>query len=256
MSVFTQIGKRLGRFLFRHAPAILTGIGIASNISSVIFAVKVTPRAARMLEEKKKELGVEKLPLKEIVKTCGRLYIPTALSMLSTTGCFVGINTAHGKQKAVIAGLYSGAMETIQSYQKKIAEELGPEKEKEIREEVNKEAKPMTPQQTVMLVGNGRYLYRFYGARAYLTERDVLRAESRLNKKMYGGPEMYVRVEEIAEELGMNPSSIPADIRRKTVSIDDGVEFLYEPIIDDTGEPGIELVLSCEPGDNDKVMYS
>ena len=45
----------------RHSPEILVGLGIAGAASSVIFAIKATPRAMILLDEKRQELGVEKL---------------------------------------------------------------------------------------------------------------------------------------------------------------------------------------------------
>ena len=51
----------------QHSPEILVGLGIAGAASSVIFAIKATPKAMILLEDKKQELGVEKLEAKEII---------------------------------------------------------------------------------------------------------------------------------------------------------------------------------------------
>ena len=53
----------------KHSPEILIGLGITGAASSVIFAVKATPKAMILLDQKKQELGVEKLEAKEIIKT-------------------------------------------------------------------------------------------------------------------------------------------------------------------------------------------
>ena len=56
----------------KHGPEILTGVGIAGMIGTTVMAVKATPKAIQLLEDKKKETGVEQLPVKEVVKATWR----------------------------------------------------------------------------------------------------------------------------------------------------------------------------------------
>lgn len=79
--------KTARRTLSRNSSKILLGLGIAGAFTAVGFAITATPKAMILLDEKKKELGVEKLDAKTIVKTAAPVYIPTAISMAVSTGC-------------------------------------------------------------------------------------------------------------------------------------------------------------------------
>lgn len=87
--------KTARRTLSRNSSKILLGLGIAGAFTAVGFAITATPKAMILLDEKKKELGVEKLDAKTIVKTAAPVYIPTAISMAVSTGCILRILKVH-----------------------------------------------------------------------------------------------------------------------------------------------------------------
>ena len=60
--------KTAKRTLSRNGSKILLGFGIAGAFTAVGFAISATPKAMILLEEKKQELGVEKLDLGESIK--------------------------------------------------------------------------------------------------------------------------------------------------------------------------------------------
>lgn len=64
-----SIAKGVRTAMKKHSPEILTGIGIAGMITTTVMAVKATPKALIMLEEKKDELDTDKLEPKDIIKT-------------------------------------------------------------------------------------------------------------------------------------------------------------------------------------------
>ena len=82
--------KAARRSAGKNASKILGGLAITGSITAVYFAVTATPKAMILLDEKKQELGVEKLDVKTIVKTAGPVYVPTALSMVLSAGCVIG----------------------------------------------------------------------------------------------------------------------------------------------------------------------
>lgn len=63
--------KAVRRSAGKNASKILGGLAITGSITAVYFAVTATPKAMILLDEKKQELGVEKLDVKTIVKTAG-----------------------------------------------------------------------------------------------------------------------------------------------------------------------------------------
>lgn len=52
----------------KHSPEILTGIGIAGMITTTVMAVRATPKALILIEEKKDELEVNELTPKETIQ--------------------------------------------------------------------------------------------------------------------------------------------------------------------------------------------
>lgn len=91
----------------RHSPEILVGLGIAGAASSVIFAIKATPKAMILLEEKRQDLGVEKLEAKEIIKTAAPVYIPTAVSFGVSVACIIGASSVNARRNAALTAAYT-----------------------------------------------------------------------------------------------------------------------------------------------------
>ncbi len=70
--------KKLGFVLQKRSPELMIGFGIAAGVSAIVFAVRATPKAMRLIEEEKKELHVDKLTPKETVRAAWKCYVPAA----------------------------------------------------------------------------------------------------------------------------------------------------------------------------------
>lgn len=128
--------KTAKRTLSRNGSKILLGFGIAGAFTAVGFAITATPKAMILLEEKKQELGVEKLDAKTIVKTAAPVYIPTVISMGVSTACIICASSVNDRHNAALAAAYTVAESGLRSYQDKVVEMVGPEKAEEIKEAV------------------------------------------------------------------------------------------------------------------------
>ena len=126
--------KTARRTLSRNSSKILLGLGIAGAFTAVGFAITATPKAMILLDEKKKELGVEKLDAKTIVKTAAPVYIPTAISMAVSTGCIIGASSVNDRRNAALAAAYTMSETALRSYQDKVAATIGEDKAQEIKE--------------------------------------------------------------------------------------------------------------------------
>ena len=51
---FKQIARDVQNIVGKYSPQILTGIGIAGMFTTVVLAVKATPKALKLIEEEKK----------------------------------------------------------------------------------------------------------------------------------------------------------------------------------------------------------
>ena len=74
----------------KHSPEILTGIGIAGMITTTVMAVRATPKALILIEERKEEIGVNQLEAVDLIKTTWMCYVPAAL-----TGTLSTRNSLH-----------------------------------------------------------------------------------------------------------------------------------------------------------------
>lgn len=138
----------------KHSPEILIGLGITGAASSVIFAVKATPKAMILLDQKKQELGVEKLEAKEIIKTAAPVYIPTAVSFGVSVACIIGASSMNARRNAALTAAYTMSESALRTYRDKVLETVGEDKEREIRQAVAIEQQQKTPE-TQTLVVNG-----------------------------------------------------------------------------------------------------
>ena len=129
-----SFAKASRQMLNRNASKILAGFAIGAGVMAVGFAIEATPKAMILLEEKKAELGVEKLDAKTIVKTAGPVYIPTVVSMGLSTACTIGALKVKSQQNAALAAACTLSETALRTYQNKVVETIGAEKEQEIRE--------------------------------------------------------------------------------------------------------------------------
>lgn len=109
-------GKKVGKDIAENLPKILVCGSIAGMVTSVVFAVKATPKAMILLDEKKQELGTEKLDVKTIVKTAAPAYIPTAISMVASAGCMIGAMNENDRRNAALAAAYSLSESALKQY--------------------------------------------------------------------------------------------------------------------------------------------
>lgn len=191
----------------KHSPDLLIGFGLAGMAFSVIFAVKATPKATELLEEKKEELETEKLPRVEIVKTAGLCYLPTVVLFSLSTACILGANTVHARRHAALAAAYSLSETAFKEYSDKVKEELGKNKEQKIRDGIAKDKVQKDPVENreVILTGNGDSLcYDSISGRYFKTGIDKLqKIENQLNKRMLS--DMFVSLNDFYYEAGLEP---------------------------------------------------
>lgn len=112
-------------FLGKNSPTIFTCISIAGVLSTVWTCHQDTIKDENSGE---KEL-----------KYRWKHYIPTTISATTTIGCIIGGHYCSTRQKEALASAYLLSQTTLQEYQKKVIERIGKNKERDLREEVDKE---------------------------------------------------------------------------------------------------------------------
>lgn len=119
-----SIAKSVRTAMKKHSPEILTGIGIAGMITTTVMAVKATPKALILLEEKKDELDTDRLEPKDIIKTAWPCYIPAAVVGSISVFCLIGASSTNLRRNAALATAYTLSESTLKEYQEKSLRQL------------------------------------------------------------------------------------------------------------------------------------
>lgn len=239
-----------GVFFKKNSATILTCVGAAGVVATAVTAVKATPKALRMLEETKKEKGDELTKL-EAIKIAGPAYIPAVLIGVSTIACVFGANTLNKRQQAALMSAYALLDNSYKEYKTKVKEMYGTEADVIVRKEI---AKDNYVEEEIELEDDKELFYDEFSERYFeSTMADVVRAEYKLNHKLYTGGGAYLNewyefldIPQITpgQELGWSTGILEShywanwiEFDHTKVEMDDGLEctiisFRYAPVID------------------------
>lgn len=182
-----QLLDKIFGFAKQNMPRILFGLGLTGTVIAGVTAVKNTPSACKAIEEKKEELQVEKLPVKELVKTTWKYYIgPIAVEAGSIASLIIS-DSMKNKRIAALASLYTLLEESASEYQKKVIETIGEKKEQKIRESVEEDLALKSNPSEVIITGYGKTLfYDKYCGRTFMCDINKMKdACLQLSKNIY-----------------------------------------------------------------------
>ena len=230
----------------KHSPEILTGIGIAGMITTTVMAVRATPKALVLIEDKKDELGTDELTKMETVKAAWPCYIPSALVGTASVLCLVGASSTNLRRNAALATAYTLSETTLKEYQEKVVETIGEKKERDIREQVAKEKLLKNPVREVILTTKGGHTkcYDAITDRYFESDRDTInRAVNELNRQMRD--EMYVTLNDFYYEIGLDGTKMGDMLGW---NIDKGyIEIDFSSHLDANGTPCLVIDYQVAP---------
>ena len=221
----------------QHSPEILIGLGITGAASSVIFAVKATPKAMILLDQKKQELGVEKLEAKEIVKTAAPVYIPTAVSFGVSVACIVGASSMNARRNAALTAAYTMSESALRTYRDKVLETVGEGKEREIRQAAAIEQQQKTPEAQTVVVNNEAGQLKCFdslsGRYFTATKNQIDKAVNEFNRQLRD--DMRISLNEWYDLVGLDQNKLGDMLGW---DIDRGyIETCYASRLDEEGMP-------------------
>ena len=152
------IAKATGDLLKRRSPEILTGLGLAGMGVSIFFAVKVTPKAVKKLEED----GVDCHKPIEVVKSTWKYYVPAAVSFTTSAACIIGASRTNLRRNAALAAAYSVTETALQDYKAATQNVLGDRKEEQIRDKTAETAVQNNPPTQYNTFISGSYKHMCY----------------------------------------------------------------------------------------------
>lgn len=222
--------------LQKHSPEILTGIGIAGLITTTVLAVRATPKALLLIEEKKIEEDVDKLKPVEVVRTTWTCYIPATVTGALSIACLIGASSVSLKRNTALATAYSLSESALKTYQEKVIETIGEKKEKEIRDEIAKGQLKKDPlvNKEVIVTGKGETLcYDTISGRYFKCDIEkIRRVEAMLNKELYSS--MYVSLNDFYYEIGLRSTELGDELGWNTDMGPINFDFSSQLAEDDT----------------------
>lgn len=244
----TAAAKSIKGVLERHAPEILTGIGVAGMVTTTILAVKATPKAFLLINDRKDELEVEKLSATELVKTTWKCYIPAAVTCGASIACLVGASSVNFKRNAALATAYKLSEAALSEYKDAVIETIGEKKEQSVRDKVAEERLKKNPvsKSEVIVTGNGTTLCYDPVGNSYFKSniQQIESAKNKLNARMLS--ENYVSLNDFYDELGIGPTKLGDDLGWDIYK-DGLVDIAFSSQLAEDGTPCLVMDYSIAP---------
>lgn len=248
----SQIVKSVRTTLAKHSPEILTGIGIAGMVTTTILAVKATPKALRLIEEKKEELEFERdefvtLSKSEVVKTCWKCYIPSAVTGAMSIACLIGASSVNLKRNAALATAYTLSETALKEYQEKVVETIGEKKEQVVHDAIAKDKidkQPVTTSEVIITEKGNTLCFDAVSGRYFKSDIEKLKkTENELNRRMRD--EMYISLNDFYYEIGVKPIDLGDELGW---NIDKGyINLKFSSQLADDGTPCLVMSYHVAP---------
>lgn len=256
------ITKSIQKTLVKKSPEILTGIGIAGMFTSVVMAVKATPKALELIENEKEEqsrqaqkneanknrrIYIRGISKKDVIRVSWKCYIPTAITLGVSTACLIGGTRVNAKRNAALATAYALSESALKEYKSKTLEIAGPKKEQQIKDAILKDKvdrKPVTNTEVVMTGKGDTLCMDSISGRYFKSDKTKIDAVvNTLNFQLRR--EMFVPLNDLYYELGLPGTKLDADLGW---NVDDGeIEFYYSYAGADNGEPCMIVDYNIKP---------
>jgi hypothetical protein len=178
-------------FIGKNSPAILTGLAAVGLISTVVHAVKSTPKALAIVDselylkylngknhnEKFKTFDeylskngihtsadcghdiysrISMLSKKELIKAAWKVYIPSLVMGGLSIACMICATSIHSRRHAALVSIYTLSEKALKEYKNKVIDTIGEKREKKINDEIIKEKVQKTiVEETIIDTGKG-----------------------------------------------------------------------------------------------------
>ena len=235
------------RFLAKHKPEILTGLGITGMISSTVMAVSATPKAIIIIKNKKMESEANDLTTSEIIKAPWKCYIPATIVGVTSILCLISANSTNYKRNAALATAYALSERTLSEYRKKVISEIGEEKERDIKTAISKERIQNNPVQTQQIIITNKGNTPCYDPiidRYFKSDIETIKKTvNELNRRMR--EEHTISLNDFYYELGLKSIDVGDNLGW---NIDRGyIDVEFTSHLDPNGTPCLELIYKVIP---------
>lgn len=244
-TTLVNIGKNLTKFkgqamalLSAHSPEILTGLGVAGLIGTVVLTAKQSVKIDRVLAQAEYDKG-EPLTVKETARLVWKDVIPVAISAAGTAACIVASHQISANRRAAIMAAYTLAEAKLDDYKKKTEELLGKETADKIQHEVNADKAEISAGaifERGCYGGDVKVLDRLTGRTFYASKNAIDAAVNATNAQIIR--DWSATLNDFYYNLGLEPSKVGDELGWNSNNL---IVMAYDAI-----EEGGELVLVLE----------
>lgn len=201
----TKLFKDAKAATVKHGPVILTGLGIAGMVTTTVLAVKATPKALELIEQKKVEEGKDELKFTETVEATWKCYIPATALGVASIACLVGASSVSTRRTAALATAYKLSETAFSEYKEKVVETIGEKKEKIVKDKVAQAKVEKNPVKNseVIITGKGKTLCMdAITGRYFESDLDaVIKAINKINRSVV--TDMYASLNDYYDLIGL-----------------------------------------------------
>lgn len=231
----------------KHSPEILTGIGIAGMITTTVMAVRATPKALILIEERKEEIGAEKLEAMDMVKTAWACYIPAAITGTLSVACLIGASSVNARRNAALATAYTLSESALKDYQGKVIEMFGEKKNEAVKDAIAKdkvEKNPVVTSEVIITEKGNTLCYDAISGRYFKSDIEkIKKAECELNRQMLD--DMYVSLNDFYYEIGLDSVKLGDELGW---NVDSGyIDLSFSSQLASDGTPCLVIDYSVAP---------
>lgn len=205
MTFQQQLGK-IGGALKRHAPEILTAIGVVGLAGTAYLSsragykagVHVVSEFSTRLDNAGEDDEVLPLSGKEIIQDTWKFYIPVIVVGVATAVAIIGSNRISAKQQVALISAAAITERTLSEYQQKVVEATSKPKERKIQDDIAQDRVVEKKDEYDQLVSK-------------LTEGDVLCLETYTGRTFISTAEKIHRAENDANRQCLHDGFITAN---------------------------------------------
>jgi hypothetical protein len=251
LATFHQANK----IMQKNSPTILTALGVAGLITTVVMAVYATPKAVEIIkqEEHERDLDneegapIEPITVPEVIRLAWKEYIPSAIMGAATIACIVGSNSVNIRRNSALAALFSLTETAAREYREKVKEVIGEKKEQEVRDEIAQDAVDKHPlkDNSIVITGNGNTLCFDKLSGRYFSSNINTIKKIELNYNQLLLRRDYLSLNCLYEELGLETIPMGEDLGWTTKYF---LEFKFSSRLTPDQEPCLVVDYQVGPG--------
>jgi hypothetical protein len=241
MSKLSQLSGALLRNVKANSPTILSVAAGVGTITTAVLVGRASYQAANVIREHEENNAPAINPrerLKERTRLVWKLYIPSAISTISTVSCVIGANRMEAKKTIAANAVLAVTERAYSDYRNKIIEELGPRKDQSIRDKVvaDQVANNPPPSQEVLVTGPGNVLCcELFTMRYFACDMEKLRrSQNELNSKLLKHD--YATLNDFYYMIGLSQTTTSGNIGWTSDKL---MELIFSTTLSDDGRPCI-----------------